>query len=85
MAADRIRFGLSSNGYKLAFASPTNQIFVSLGEEEYDRLSQLVEFSFWEKAANGRMVVRLATSWATTEEDVERLMAALEIIKRRYE
>ena len=82
-AADKIRLCLDSNGYRLAFDSPTNQIFVSLGEEEYDRLSQLVEFSFWEKAANGRTVVRLATSWATTEEDVEKLMAAMEIIKRR--
>ena len=82
-AADKIRLCLDFNGYRLAFDSPTNQIFVSLGEEAYDRLSQLVEFSFWEKAANGRTIVRLATSWATTEEDVEKLMAALEIIKRR--
>ena len=76
-AADRIRACLRANGYRLAFDSPTNQIFVSLSKYEYDRLSQLVEFSFWEKTADGRTVVRLATSWATTDEDVDRLTGRL--------
>ena len=76
-AADRIRACLRANGYRLAFDSPTNQIFVSLSKYEYDRLSQLVEFSFWEKTADGRTIVRLATSWATTDEDVDRLTGRL--------
>lgn len=77
-AAHKIRHCLKENDYKLAFDSPTNQIFVSLSEEKLARLSEQVELSFWEKEPEGTTVVRLATSWATTEEDVERLMAVLE-------
>lgn len=76
-AAGKIRACLISNGFKLAFDSPTNQVFVSLSEDEYEKLSQTVEFSFWEKAADGRTIVRLATSWATSDEDVEKLVAVL--------
>ena len=72
-----IRACLISNGFKLAFDSPTKQVFVSLSEDEYEKLSQTVEFSFWEKAADGRTIVRLATSWATSDEDVEKLVAVL--------
>ena len=77
-AADRIRTCLGANDYRLAFDSPTNQIFVSLSDDEYDCLSQLVEFSFWEKTADSQTIVRLATSWATTDEDVRKLVAVLE-------
>ena len=76
-AADKIRACLGSEGDKLAFYSPTNQIFLRLAEDEYEKLSQLVEVSFWEKAADGRTVVRLATSWATSEEDVRSLIEVL--------
>lgn len=76
-AAEKIRECLVSKGYRLAFASPTNQIFITLRDDEYNRLSQQVEFSFWEKTANGQTVVRLATSWATTDSQVEKLMEVL--------
>ena len=76
-AADKIRACLGPEGNKLAFDSPTNQIFLRLSEDEYEKLSQLVEVSFWEKAADGRTVVRLATSWATPEEDVRSLIEVL--------
>ncbi|WP_407396808.1 threonine aldolase family protein [Anaerovibrio sp.] len=76
-AADKIRESIISNGYRLAFDSPTNQIFISLSEDEYNRLGHQVEFSFWEKTADGQIVVRLATSWATTDKNVEKLMDVL--------
>lgn len=81
-AADRIKAGLEANGYKLAFDSPTNQIFVSLTDEEYSKLSDYVEFSFWEKLNNGHTVVRLATSWATSEDDVEKLLDVLSACRK---
>lgn len=75
--ADKIRNCLKENGYRLAFDSPTNQIFVSLSDEERNRLSEKVEFSFWEKGTEGTTVIRLATSWATRDEEVDSLMEVL--------
>ena len=76
-AADRLRAALRENGYELAFPAPTNQIFLVLDEAQREALSRCVEMSFWEKRADGRTVVRLATSWATAPEDVDALIALL--------
>ena len=76
-AADRIRAALDEMGYEQAFASPTNQIFVALTPEKAKALSERVEMGFWENLPDGRVVMRLATSWATTREDVDRLIGVL--------
>ena len=74
---------LSSNspsgvqGYRLAFDAPTNQIFLVLDEAQKTRLSKHVEMGFWENLADGKTVMRIATSWATQDEDVDRLIALL--------
>ena len=36
-------------------------------------LSENVEFGFWEKYDDTHTVIRFATSWATTKEDVDAL------------
>jgi threonine aldolase len=56
----------------------TNQVFVALDEKRYARLSARVEMSFWGQLPDGRTVVRLATSWATADEDVDALVALLD-------
>ena len=76
-AADRIRAACRELGYGLALDSPTNQVFVALDTTQLAALSQLVDMSFWEKMPDGRTVVRLATSWATREDDVDALIQAL--------
>ena len=42
-----------------------------------ERLSQTVGFSYWERRDNEHSVVRFATSWATTAEQTEQLIAEL--------
>ena len=76
-AADRIRAALDEKGYSQPFVAPTNQVFVALDPEKAEALSQRVEMGFWENLADGRVVMRLATSWATTDEDVDALIEAL--------
>jgi len=44
---------------------------------QYERLSPRVEMSFWEQRADGRTIVRLATSWASSDEDANALVAML--------
>ena len=75
--ANQIRQALREKGYELAFSSPTNQIFVILNQNELKRLTQAAELGFWEKYDDERTVMRIATSWATTQEDVTRLIEIL--------
>ena len=76
-AAARIRSALLEKGYTLAFPSPTNQIFITLEKEQATRLSEKIEMSFWENTDDGHTIMRIATSWATRKEDVDRLIEAL--------
>ena len=76
-AADRIRKALTEKGYHLAFYSPTNQIFVSFDRETAASLAEKVEMAFWENTGDGRVVLRIATSWATQKEDVDALIEIL--------
>ena len=75
--AERIRQALREKGYEFAFTAPTNQIFLLLTPEKAAALSEQVEMSFWENRPDGRIVLRIATSWATTDEDVDRLIQIL--------
>ena len=76
-AADKIRSFLNAQGFRQYFASPTNQIFIVLKNEDYVRLSEKIDLSFWKKADEAHSVVRIATSWATADEQVERLLKVL--------
>ena len=76
-AADRIREALRRKGYELAIPAPTNQIFIALDAARLEALSRRVEMGFWEKRADGRTVMRIATSWATRPEDVDALIECL--------
>ena len=75
--ADRIRSALTESGYRQSIESPTNQIFVILKNDIAKSLSEKVELSFWEKYDADHVVMRIATSWATTDEDVSRLIEIL--------
>lgn len=68
--ADKMREAFRTAGYRFYIETVTNQIFVRLSPEEYERLSGKVCFSFWEKLSDGDTVVRFASSWATEESDV---------------
>ena len=76
-AADRIRGALMEKGYALAFHAPTNQIFLRLTKEKAAALSEQIDMGFWENTDDGHTVMRIATSWATRDEDVDRLIELL--------
>ena len=75
--ADAIRTFLDSHGYEQYFTAPTNQIFIVLENTRYAELSKKITFGFWEKKDASHTVVRIATDWATTPENVEKLLQAL--------
>ena len=76
LMADRIRAALAEKGYRCAVYSPTNQIFLALNPAQFAHLSEHVAMGFWEKQGDVT-VMRIATSWATRAEDVERLIGLL--------
>ena len=71
--AERLKRIFADKGYPMFIHSPTNQQFVILDDDAMARLSGKVAFSFWERLADGRTVVRFATSWSTTEEELDAL------------
>ena len=76
-AADRIREVLVERGYTLTFDAPTNQIFITLDNATSERLQRNVRLGFMEKADDTHTVMRICTSWATTDEQAEQLIALL--------
>ena len=75
--ARKLKQALIDKGYKMAIDSPTNQLFVILDSKTKERLSKDVRFGFWERIDDEHTVVRFATSWATTDEDIEKLIGIL--------
>lgn len=71
--ADKMREIFRRKGYEFFIETITNQIFVVLDKEKFDSLGKKVAFSFWERLDNERTVVRFASSWATTQEQVDAL------------
>lgn len=76
-AADRIRNALIEKWYDIPFDCPTNQLFITVDDERKAELEEQLELSFWEKCPDGRTVLRICTSWATSPEDVEKLIELL--------
>lgn len=76
--ADAIRQKLQEKGMQLCYDSPTNQVFVCLTDAMRAKLESRVNVSFWEKPDDTHTIVRLATSWATTDADVSELLKVLD-------
>ena len=75
--AERLKKIFADKGYKFFIDSPTNQIFVVLENGFYKMLSERVRMGFWEKYDDTHTVVRFATSWATTDNDIDELETIL--------
>lgn len=75
--AMRIKRACLDKGYELLMDSPTNQQFPILSKEQMEKLRENVRFNLWQWMEDGRVAIRLATSWATRDEDVEALIALL--------
>ena len=75
--ANMLKVALKEKGYTFYIDSPTNQIFLVLEDEKLKQLEEKVAVSFWEKADDNHTIIRLATSWATKEEEIKELIEIL--------
>ena len=71
--AEKMKDLFRRKGYAFFKETATNQQFVLLDDAQMARLQPLVGFSVWEKADATPTVVRFATCWATTEDDLKTL------------
>ena len=71
--AEKLRELFQKKGYEFFIETTTNQVFIVLENQKMDALKESVAFSFWERVDENHTVVRFATSWATTTEDIQSL------------
>ncbi|MCF0150858.1 MAG: aminotransferase class I/II-fold pyridoxal phosphate-dependent enzyme [Firmicutes bacterium] len=75
--AEYMKKEIAAKGYDFLLDSPTNQQFVILDNEKMHQLEKDVIFSVWEPVDETHTAVRFATSWATTKDQVDQLLALL--------
>ena len=73
----RLKAAFVEKGYQLEVDSPTNQQFFRLPNSLIDRLKQEASFEYWGPRGQQESVVRFVTSWATSDEDIDQLIALL--------
>ena len=65
-------------GYPLFYDSYTNQQFPIMPKEHLEQLKENYAFELWVPLDDEYSVVRFCTSWATKDEDIEKLIADLD-------
>ena len=73
----KIAEAVRQNGYSFLIESTSNQIFPILPNKLIEKLEKKYGFYVWEKIDNKNSAIRLVTSWATNESDVNKFIADL--------
>lgn len=69
-AAMRMKRALVSRGIELLLDSPTNQQFAIVSAAQYEWLKKRMRLLYMNTLADGRVVVRFVTCWATEKTDI---------------
>ena len=72
--AMKIRQCLEKCGVRVLFTSDTNQQFPIFENEILKKLSEKYTFCYWKKVSENESAVRICTSWATKEENTQKLI-----------
>ncbi len=75
--AAKLAAGIVSGGYGLEAETATNQVFPILPDSVIAALQRHFAFYVWRKAGNDHSAIRLVTSWATEEREVDAFLARL--------
>jgi threonine aldolase len=73
--AGRIRAALAEQGFGFRYDSLSNQLFPILPKAARESLGREFSFSLLQRLDDDLAVIRICTSWATTDEAVDRLIA----------
>ncbi len=77
----RIKDAFAKKGISFLYDSITNQQFPILTHSQMSELAKNYAFTFWGEVDEHHSAVRFCTSWATKEEDVEKLIADIASLK----
>lgn len=77
-----IKDGVQKAGFKLYIDSYTNQQFFVFPNKLLKVLDENVRYEFWTKLDDDNSVIRFATSWATDENEVKKLIEFLKTLKK---
>lgn len=80
--AARLAAGIASGGHALAAQTETNQVFPVLPNAVVTALHEDFAFYVWGRADDEHSVVRLVTSWATPEGQVDAFLSRLALAGR---
>lgn len=75
--AMKLKNELIKKGYRFKYDSNTNQQFPLISNEKLQELSQNFTYDYWEKYDENNSVIRICTSWATREENIQKLLEIL--------
>lgn len=81
--AQRLKRAFVERGYEPFVDSPTNQQFFRLPNRVVDHLLTGASFEFWGPRGETHSDVRFVTSWATTDEDIDHLVALLDCVPQK--
>ena len=81
--AYQIREIFVSAGYPLLFDSPTNQQYPIMPDDELAEIGKNFGYEYWERTDPTHSGVRFCASWATTQEHVDALRAAVQALQKR--
>lgn len=79
--ADKIRNEIKKQGFELYGDSQSNMVFFTLSESQARKLSENIGLRIWEKIPPDKILIRLTTSWATKDNEVEVLLNELRRLK----
>jgi len=75
--AKKLSEGIKSAGYKFMISPVSNQIFPILPNKVIAKLQENYGFYIWENYDKTNSVIRLVTSWATKEENINKFLIDL--------
>ena len=76
--ARKLTDGIRTQGYSFLAPSPTNQVFPILAKAQIAELAKKYRFEHWQAIDDNREAIRLCTSWATQENQVDALLEDLQ-------
>ena len=80
--AMKLAKGIRDLGYEFLSEPETNQIFPIFPASAVEKLHESYGFYDWCEAGEGRVAIRLVTSWATPEERIDEFLEDLSRIKQ---
>ena len=75
--AEKIKDACVAAGFPFLSRPVSNQIFPVVDNETVARLQKDFTFEVWEPADDTHQIIRFVTSWATREEQVQKLVEAI--------